>query len=178
MTGNADAMYLAGLIADDDKMTAEELDEWVRRATSANISEYTVPWVAGGSRYGMQLGMKWIEAPEEHIATAGWATLSGLACVTPDEQLELTTLKKLLARIENELHSAPNRVRYQMNNYIICVGAYVTSLTDDALATAAKVGKINVEMNGTACKVPDAAEYIAKIAAKGNLGKKKKMLKC
>jgi hypothetical protein len=27
-TGNADAMYLAGLIADDDKMTAEELD-WV-----------------------------------------------------------------------------------------------------------------------------------------------------
>ncbi len=178
MTGNADAMYLAGLIADDDNMTAEDLDEWVSRATSANISEYTVPWVAGGSRYGMQLGMKWIDAPEEYIATAGWATLSGLVSVTPDEQLDLTTLQQLLTRIEQLIATSPNRVRYQMNNYMICLGAYVNSLTDDALATAAKVGKVSVEMNGTACKVPDAGEYIAKIAAKGTLGKKKKMLKC
>lgn len=178
LTGNADAMYLAGLIADDDKMTVEELDTWVRMATSANICEYTVPWVAGGSRYGMELGMKWIDAPEEHIAAAGWATLSGLVCVKPDEQLDLPTLQQLLTRIEQQIVASPNRVRYQMNNYIICLGAYVTSLTDDALATAAKVGKVSVEMNGTACKVPDAAEYIAKIAAKGTLGKKKKMLKC
>lgn len=178
MTGNADAMYLAGLIADDDKMTKQELDEWVKRATSANICEYTVPWVTGGSKYGMEMGMKWIDAPEEHIATAGWATLSGLLCVKPDEQLDLTTLQQLLTRIENQIATSPNRVRYQMNNYIICLGAYVTSLTDAALATAAKIGKVTVHMNGTACKVPDAAEYIAKIAAKGTLGKKKKMLKC
>jgi len=177
-TGNADAMYLAGLIADDDRMTKEDLNEWVSKATSANINEYTVPWVAGGSRYGMELGMKWIDAPEEHIATAGWATLSGIVSVRADEQLNIMVLKQLLTRVEKELGTAPNRVRYQMNNYIICVGTYVTALTNDALTTAAKVGKVTVEMNGTACKVPDAADYIAKIAAKGNIGKKKKKLKC
>lgn len=177
-TGNADAMYLAGLIADDEKMTEEDLNEWVSKATSANINEYTVPWVAGGSRYGMELGMKWIDAPEEHIATAGWATLSGLVCIQADEKLDIMVLKQLLSRIENEMETAPNRVRYQMNNFIICMGGYVTALTNDAVATAAKVGKVIVEMNGTACKVPDAADYIAKIAAKGNIGKKKKKLKC
>src|SRR3954469_22275341 len=44
-TGNADAMYLAGLIADDEKMTKKDLQTWVKQAVSGNICEYTVPWV-------------------------------------------------------------------------------------------------------------------------------------
>jgi hypothetical protein len=33
-------------------------------------------------------------------------------------------------------------------------------------------------MNGTACRVPDAKEYIQKVTDKGLIGKKKKILKC
>src|ERR1700749_3036789 len=40
-TGNADAMYLAGLIADDAKMTKADLQSWVEMALSNNINEYT-----------------------------------------------------------------------------------------------------------------------------------------
>src|SRR5260370_34031158 len=54
-TGNADAMYLAGLIADDEKMTKADLQTWVKQAESNNISEYTVPWGAAGSNYGNDL---------------------------------------------------------------------------------------------------------------------------
>jgi hypothetical protein len=53
-TGNADAMYLAGLITDDAKMTKADLQKWVELALSSNIGEYTVPWVAAGSRYGFE----------------------------------------------------------------------------------------------------------------------------
>src|ERR1700755_3690663 len=45
-TGNADAMYLAGLIADDAKMTKADLQTWDEMALSNNTNEYTVPWVA------------------------------------------------------------------------------------------------------------------------------------
>ena len=38
-TGNADAMYLAGLIADDAKMTKRDLNDWVKNAHSNNIGE-------------------------------------------------------------------------------------------------------------------------------------------
>src|ERR1700761_6336118 len=69
-TGNADAMYLAGLIADDDAMTKDDLNLWAKKATSNNISEYTVPWVAAQGRYGWELGMDWINDPHEHIAAA------------------------------------------------------------------------------------------------------------
>jgi len=177
-THNADAMYLAGLIADDEKMTRKDLQAWAKAAVSNNISEYTVPWVAAGSRYGYELATEWIDAKEEHIAAAGWATLSGLVALKPDEELDIAALKKLFARIAKDIHNAPNRVRHAMNSFIISAGSYVTALTKDAIATATKIGAVTVDMNGTACKVPDAIAYINKVIDKGNHGKKKKMIKC
>jgi 3-methyladenine DNA glycosylase AlkD len=177
-TGNADAMYLAGLIADDAKMSKQELQTWVSRAVSQNISEYTVPWVAAGSPNGYELGLEWIDSNKEHIAAAGWATLSGLVSLQPDTALDLPQLKALLARVAQNIHKAPNRVRYTMNGFIVAVGGYVTPLTKEALSTAKKIGQVVVDMEGTACKVPSAADYIAKIEARGSLGKKKKTVKC
>ena len=80
-TGNADAMYLAGLIADDEKMTKADLQTWVQQAVSNNISDYTVPWVAAEGKYGFELAMEWINSAEEHVAAAGWATLGNLAAL-------------------------------------------------------------------------------------------------
>ena len=177
-TKNADAMYLAGLIADDEKMTKEDLNAWVKLAVSNNISEYTVPWVAAGSKHGFELAMQWIDAKEEHIAAAGWATLSGWVALKPDDELNIPALKKLLARVEKKIHTAQNRERSAMNKFIIAVGTYVKELNKDAIATATKVGAVTVEMDGTACKVPDAITYIKKAMDKGKLGQKKKELKC
>src|ERR687892_711817 len=44
-TGISDAMYLAGLIADDERMTKKDLQRWVEKASWHMLSEYTVPWV-------------------------------------------------------------------------------------------------------------------------------------
>jgi 3-methyladenine DNA glycosylase AlkD len=177
-TGNADAMYLAGLITDDAKMTKADLQNWVDVALSNNIGEYTVPWVTAGSRYGFELGMAWIEESEERIAASGWATLANLVTLKPDAELDMAALKGLLNRIAETIHSAPNRVRYQMNNFIICTGAYVNGLNADALATAAKIGTVMVDMNGTACKVPPAADYIKKAKDRNPTSAKKKTVKC
>jgi len=177
-TNNADAMYLAGLIADDEKMTKEDLRNWVKLAVSNNINEYTVPWVAAGSKHGFELALEWIDSDDEQIAVAGWATLSGLMALKSDDELDLQTLKNLLLRVENNIHSAKNRERYTMNGFVISVGTYVTSLTDNAKAVATTIGPVTVNMNGTACKVPDAITYIKKVSDKGLIGKKKKKLKC
>lgn len=177
-TNNADAMYLAGLIADDEKMTKEDLHAWVKLAVSKNISEYTVPWVSAGSKHGFELAMEWIDSDEEHIAAAGWSTLSGLAAVKPDNELNIPVLKKLLTRIEKKIHSSKDRERHTMNGFIIAAGTYVEELTKEANGVAIKVGPVTVDMNGTACKVPNALEYIKKVSDKGLLGKKKKTLKC
>jgi 3-methyladenine DNA glycosylase AlkD len=177
-TNNADAMYLAGLIADDEKMTKKDLQTWVKLAVSKSICDYTVPWVAAGSKYGFELAMEWIDSKEEHIAAAGWSTLSGLVSVKSDDELNIPALKKLLKRVEKNIHSSENRVRSTMNSFTIAAGTFVKELTKDAIAVAVNVGTVKVDMNGTACKVPDAMEYIKKVSDKGLLGRKKKVLKC
>jgi 3-methyladenine DNA glycosylase AlkD len=177
-TGNADAMYLAGLIADDQKMTKADLNSWVKQALSQNISEYTVPWVAAESKYGYELALKWIDSPEEHIAASGWSTLSGLVSLKQDTELDIPALKSLLARVVKTISAAKGRVRHAMNGFVISLGSHVMSLTADAMAAAKKIGTVTVDMNGTACKVPDATDYILKMKSKGVLGKKKKTVKC
>ncbi len=177
-TGNADAMYLAGLIADDNKMTRMDLQTWVRQAVSQNISEYTVPWVAAESQHGFELACLWIDAREEHIAAAGWATLSALVSLKNDPDLDIPELKSLLTRVVMNISTAKNRVRHTMNSFVIAVGIYVTALTEEAINAGKKIGVVSVDMNGTACKVPDAVGYILKIKEKGALGKKKKTVKC
>src|SRR6266478_3217399 len=45
-TGNGDAQYLAGLVAEGAKMTPAQLDSWVKSASWGMISGTIVPWVA------------------------------------------------------------------------------------------------------------------------------------
>lgn len=177
-TGISDAMYLAGLIADDEKMTKKDLQRWVEKAYWHMLSEYTVPWVAAEGRYGREMGLKWIEAKKETIAAAGWATLSSLVSITDDADLDLEELTALVERVRDTIHAQPNRVRYAMNGFLLAVGGYVPALTELVTDAADAVGTVTVDMNGTSCKVPEVPEYLAKMKARGNIGKKRKSAKC
>ena len=177
-TGISDAMYLAGLIADDAKMTKKDLNRWVGQAYWSYLSEYTVPWVAAESQHGRELALEWIESKKENIAAAGWATFSSLVAIKDDKELDLAELKGLLQRVQKSIHEQPNRVRHAMNGFVIAVGGYVKSLTALAVQTGEKIGPVSVDMGDTACKVPYVPDYIKKIQQRGAIGKKRKSAKC
>jgi 3-methyladenine DNA glycosylase AlkD len=177
-TGISDAMYLAGLVADDPRMTPDDLQRWVEAAYWSLLSESTVPWVAAGSPHGWQMALKWIDDDAETIACAGWSTLSSLVGVTNDDALDLPALESLLQRVVCRIHDERNRVRSTMNGFIICVGGYVAPLTAAALRAADDVGSVTVDMGDTSCKVASAREYIERMQARGVIGKKRKTAKC
>ncbi|MEP6820546.1 MAG: DNA alkylation repair protein [bacterium] len=177
-TGIYDAMYLAGLVADDLKMTKRDLQHWAAKANCATVSEYTVPWVAAESMHGRELALEWIESKQESVASSGWATLGSLVAIKDDAELDLAELKKLLERVQKTIHQQPNRVRSAMNGFVIAVGSYVLALTDVALQIGAKIGTVTVEMDGTACKVAYSPDYIQKVQKRGAIGKKRKTTKC
>jgi len=176
-TGIYDAMYLAGLIADDARMTKSELRNWVERA-SGPLAGSTVAWVAAGSAHGFEVAREWIDSDKEFIAAAGWATLSGLVSIKQDSDLDLDELKRLLGRVQRTIHTAANLVRYQMNGFVIAVGGYVSPLTKSAKEAGEKIGIVSVDLGGTACRVPFAPEYIEKIEQRGAIGRKRKTAKC
>lgn len=177
-TGNSDAMYLAGLLADENKISKADLNRWVKEAYWYMLHDFTVAWVAAESPHGLELGLEWIESPEETIASAGWSTLANWVHLRPNSELDIALYKKLLDRVEQNIHSAQNRVRYTMNGFIIMMGSQFPELTDYCLGLAKRLGTIHVDMGGTSCKVPDVGAYIYKIQERGGIGKKKKMVRC
>lgn len=177
-TGNSDAMYFAGLISEPQKMSKKELQHWAETATWHMVSEYTIAWTTAESKYGHELAMQWINSEEKKLQTAGWCTYASLLALKKDEELDLKEIESLLEIIQNTIHSQSNRVRYCMNKFVIAVGGYVAALTNKAKLAAKKIGKVSVDMGGTACKVPDALSYIEKMETMGKIGNKKKTVFC
>ncbi len=177
-TGNYDAMYLAGIVADGSQMSKKQIESWAKAATCGMLSEYTVPWVATESRYAHDLALKWISSKKESIATSGWNTYAGIVATTPDDELDLAEIKELLDRVVDKIDAAPNKVRYTMNGFVIAVGAYVEPLLKQAKQAAKAIGTVSVDMGDTACKVPRASAYIEKIESSGRVGKKRKTIRC
>jgi 3-methyladenine DNA glycosylase AlkD len=178
-TGNLDAMYLAGMVADGSQMTPKQLNAWAEGAANLQmIAEYTVPWVTVENPRGRDLAMQWIKSKKEHIASSGWCSYSGLLATKADEALDLAEIEGLLGTVVKGINSAENRVRYTMNGFVIAVGAYVKPLSKQAKATARQIGVVSVDVGDTACNVPLATAYIEKSEAAGRLGKKRKTIRC
>jgi 3-methyladenine DNA glycosylase AlkD len=175
-SGISDAQYLAGLIADEKKMTKKDLQHWADNANWYLLSEYTVAWIAAESAHGWELALKWINEKKENLQSSGWTTLASIVKIKEDEELDIKELKKLLKRIEKEIHGAANRVRYSMNSFLIAVGSYVKELTVEAERIGKAVGKLTIDVGNTACEVPYAPDQINKTLARG--AKKKKMARC
>ena len=178
-TGNLDAMYLAGMVADGAKMNAKELNAWAEGAANLQmISEYTVPWVAVENPQGRELALQWMKSKKERVACSGWCTYSGLMATKPDDALDLAEIKDLLGGIVKNIKSSQNRIRYTMNGFVIAVGSYVKPLLKEAKAAARQIGEISVDVGETTCSVPIATAYIQKIEAAGRIGKKRKTIRC
>jgi 3-methyladenine DNA glycosylase AlkD len=178
-TGNLDAMYLAGIVADGSKMAPKLLNAWAEAAANLQmISEYTVPWVTVENPHGRDLARQWIKSTKERVACSGWCTYSGLVATKPDDALDLAEIEGLLGTVVKGIKTAPNRVRHTMNGFIIAVGSYVKPLLKQAKAAAREIGVVTVDMGDTACNVPVATAYIEKIEAAGRVGHKRKTIRC
>ena len=177
-TGNSDAMYLAGMVADGAQMNKRQLNAWARDASWYMISEYTVPGVAAESPHAHELALKWMKSRKESVAACGWVTYTGILATRPDDELDLAEIKELLKQVVDKIDAAPNRVRYCMNGFVIAVGSYVKPLLRQAKSAAKKLGKVEVDVGATSCKVPVALEYIEKVESADRVGKKRKTMKC
>jgi len=165
-------------IADETQMTKKDLRHWLAKSNCAALCGSAVAWVAAESRYGRELALDWIDSKKENTAQTGWTTLSSLVAIRDDADLDLPELKRLLQRVEQTIHQAPNHVRYAMNGFVIAVGSYVREFTELAIQTGERIGPVSVDMGPSACKVPYAPDYIQKVQARGTIGKKRKMARC
>lgn len=161
-TGNSDARTLALMIADPKKLTAAEAEKWLKESTYRGLVGYLATVVAR-SPHANRLRDKWMKSKQESPRQTGYCVL---CCQLRDapETVDLDYCRTLLVTIEEQIHDSPNMARYQMNSAVMSIGISIPELRDEAIATAKRIGKVDVDHGDTACKTPDATEYILKAA--------------
>ena len=157
-TGNHDARNLALKIADPAAMTPEDLDRWA--ADPQAMCAGYVGMLAAEGPHAAAKAAEWLASPDGPTRCSGWALLAQMT--SHDETSPDAWFLKRLAEIERTIHTAPNSERAAMNMGVIAIGCRNAALRKAATAAAKRIGKVEVDHGDTACKTPDAAEYIAK----------------
>lgn len=162
-SGNHDARNLAAKIADSSQMDAKTAEAWAKDLNNQAQADCLASVVSGSplARAKME---KWAGSKDEWVARAGWSILINLARTAND--LPDSFFEAYLDLIARDIHQRKNYVRQAMNGALIAIGVRNPFLTKKALAVAKRIGKVNIDHGDTACKTPDAAEYIGKTLAR------------
>jgi hypothetical protein len=157
-SGILEARTFATMIAQPEAARARR---WLEDVTS-NMHSIAVAEYATKAPGALELGLDWAARPGEWPSSTGYNLLANLAAAgaMPPE-----TARDLLQVIEREIHTRPNYTRYTMNGTVIAIGGCVPGLAEEAIATAERIGKVEVDHGNTACKTPDAVPYIRKTLA-------------
>lgn len=177
-TGNYDAMYFAGIIADPKAMTVADFERWMDAAYFYMLSDFVVAVTLAETDIAQEVADTWIASGEELRMSAGWNCYCWLLGNRPDSEFDESKLATMLEIVESTIHDSPERTKYAMNNFIYTVGVSYLPLHDKAVETAKAVGPVEVKRDKKKSSFLLASEVIQNAVDKGRLGFKRKNVRC
>ena len=177
-TGNYDAMYFAGIIADPKAMTESDYDRWMDAAYFYMLSDYVVAVTLSESDIAQEVSDKWIASGEELRMSAGWSCYCWLLGNRLDVEFSESKISNMLDLVKNTIHDSPERTKSAMNNFLYTVGISYLPLHEKAVETAKAIGIVEVKRDKKKSSFLNAYESIQKEVGKGKLGFKRKHVRC
>ena len=177
-TGNYDAMYFAGIIAEPNTMTKAHFNAWIERAYFYMLSDYVVAVTLAEAPIAQEVADEWIASNEDLKMSAGWSCYCWLLGNQKDENFNRDKLLKMLHFVAQNIHSAPNRTKASMNNFVTTVAISYKPLHEDATAIAAQIGQVEMpQANGKSTFLHAHAQIIKEIE-RNRIGFKRKYVRC
>lgn len=177
-TGNYDAMYFAGIIAEPKAMTESDFERWIDGAYFYMLSDYVVAVTLAEADIAQQVADKWIASGEELKMSAGWSCYCWLLGNRHDVEFSESKMANMLEMVKSAIHDSPERTKSAMNNFLYTVGVSYVPLHDKALATAQQIGPVELKKNNKKSSFLNAYESIQKDVEKGRIGFKRKYVRC
>ncbi|MED1862357.1 DNA alkylation repair protein [Fictibacillus nanhaiensis] len=177
-TENYDAMYFAGIIADPTIMTKNDFERWIDGAYFYMLSDFVVAVTLAETDVAQEVADKWIASGEELRMSAGWSCYCWLLGNRPDSEFSKTKLEKMLEVVKNTIHEAPERTKSSMNNFVYTVGISYVPLHEKAIDTADAIGPVEMNQDKKKTKYLLASENIQKAIDRGQVGFKRKYVRC
>jgi len=174
---NQDAIYLSQYVIDATRLTKQDFIDVIEATGSYMILEYCLPnLIVMEKKNMMNWIQEWIFSDNPRYQQVAWSTYSNALSYYPDDEFDLEDCHQKLDYVNEHIHVSENRTKYCMNGFVIACGSFVKELNIHAKIVADNIGKVEVMMGKTSCKVPLAYETIDKIEKKERLGKKRKNL--
>ncbi|EWG12802.1 DNA alkylation repair protein [Cytobacillus firmus] len=177
-TGNYDAMYFAGVIADPEAMTEADFDRWMDDAYFYMLSDYVVAVTLAEADIAQEVADKWIESGEELRMSGGWSCYCWLLGNRPDAEFSEAKLAKMLDKVKDTIHNSPERTKSAMNNFVYTVGVSFLPLHVKALEIAKAIGPVEMKRDKKKSTILQSSENIQKEADRGKIGFKRKYVRC
>jgi 3-methyladenine DNA glycosylase AlkD len=177
-TGNYDAMYFAGVIADPKAMTEADFDRWIDGAYFYMLSDYVVAVTLAEADIAQDVADRWIASGEELKMSAGWSCYCWLLGNRKDEEFSETKLAGMLEKVKETIHDAPERTKSAMSNFVTTVGVSYVPLHERALQTAKEIGPVEMKRETKKNSILKASDDIQKQVEKGKIGFKRKYVRC
>ncbi|HAM79508.1 DNA alkylation repair protein [Ornithinibacillus bavariensis] len=177
-TGNYDAMYFAGIIADPKAMTVSDFDRWMDDAYFYMLSDYVVAVTLSESDIAQEVADQWIASGDELRMSAGWSCYCWLLGNRKDNAFSESKISNMLNMVKNTIHDSPERTKSSMNNFIYTVGISYLPGHEKAVETAKEVGIVEVKRENKKSSFLNALENIQKEIDRGRLGFKRKYVRC
>lgn len=177
-TGNYDAMYFAGIIADPMTMTEADFERWIDAAYFYMLSDFVVAVTLAETDFAQVVADKWIASGEELRMSAGWSCYCWLLGNRPDAEFSESSIASKLDQVETTIHDSPDRTKSDMNNFIYTVGISYLPLHNKAVETARAVGPVEIRRDKKKSSILLASETIQKAIDRGSLGFKRKYVRC
>ena len=177
-TGNYDAMYFAGIIADPKGMTESEFERWMDGAYFYMLSDYVVAVTLAEADIAQDVADKWIASGEELRMSAGWSCYCWLLGNRKDAEFSESKLAHMLEVVEKTINDSPERTKSSMMNFIYTVGISYLPLHEKAVETANAIGTVEIKREKKKSSFVNAYENIQKEVDRGRLGFKRKYVRC
>ncbi|MEH7505527.1 DNA alkylation repair protein [Neobacillus drentensis] len=177
-TGNYDAMYFAGIIADPMTMTEADFDRWIDAAYFYMLSDYVVAVTLAEADCAQFVADKWIASGEELRMSAGWSCYCWLLGNRKDSEFSESKIASMLDQVKNTIHESPDRTKSAMNNFLYTVAISYVPLHDKAVETAKAVGPVEIRRGTKKSSILLASEKIQKEVDRGRFGFKRKYVRC
>lgn len=177
-TGNYDAMYFAGIIADPKAMTKEDFNRWIDDAYFYMLSDYVVAVTLSESPIAQEVADEWIASEDDLRMSAGWSCYCWLLGNRKDDEFVTGKLSAMLDQVKADIYDAPIRTKISMNNFLYTVAISYIPLSEKATEVAEEIGAIEIKRENKKNSVLHAHENIQKDLDKGRLGFKRKYVRC
>jgi len=176
-TGNYDAMYFAGIIADPNGMTEADYERWMDSAYFYMLSDFVVAVTLSEADIAQKIADKWIASGDELRMSAGYSCYCWMLGNRKDSEFDENKIAAMLETVRHTIHDAPLRAKYSMGNFLYTVAVSYVPLHHKAVETVEAIGPVEVVKGGKSMVLSTAAN-IQKAMDKNQLGFKRRHVRC